>query len=185
MGARIRWQRSGEIGAVLEKDSFIVVSLLAGGFCRIMDDVVNGGDLMIMKKYYQSVQLYFFIGGIILFTYTLFFYFQNAELERSGTTKSYRVVDQNCKSYKGGSSIYVFYNNKTYKVGIAWRGCLAYPVGSEIRLIYNERFDYMYRPNGLTRDINRLIFSGLLLIISASPWKLLLSYVKRIKNRTG
>ncbi|WP_123947123.1 hypothetical protein [Chryseobacterium sp. CBo1] len=54
---------------------------------------------------------------------------------------------------------------------MANKECSKYPVGSEVKLSYNEQFDYFYKPDGLKRDRNRLLFLAIIFILSITPWK--------------
>lgn len=112
----------------------------------------------------------FLIGFLVLGVfYNVFFYFQNRELEKEATV-SYVVIEQYCRSYKGGSSVHINYNRRVYYIGMANQECLKYPKRSKIYLVYNDRYDYFYQPDGLQRDSFRLFFFPFLLLLSIIPW---------------
>lgn len=120
--------------------------------------------------YYKN-QIVIIIISVVVNAFALFFYFQDREMERSGTIKFYEVLLQSCRNYKGGSSIRIGYGSQIYAIGLSNRECPKYPVGSKIALIYNARFDYFYMPDGLKRDRNRLIFTGSIFVLSLLPWR--------------
>ena len=55
--------------------------------------------------------------------------------------ESFVVVEQYCRASKGSSSINIEYNGDLYSVRLANGECLKYPVGAEIKLIYNDTHD--------------------------------------------
>ena len=85
--------------------------------------------------------------------------------------KSYTVVEQGRRNYKGSSSVHIKYNNKIYYIRLANKEYLKYPVGKEIKLSYNKQLDYFYKPDGLKRDKNRIWFTAIIFIISIIPWR--------------
>ncbi|OCK50741.1 hypothetical protein BA768_19195 [Chryseobacterium sp. CBo1] len=85
--------------------------------------------------------------------------------------KSYTIIEQGCRNSKGSSSVHIKYNDKIYYIRLANKECSKYPVGSEVKLSYNEQFDYFYKPDGLKRDRNRLLFLAIIFILSITPWK--------------
>lgn len=105
------------------------------------------------------------------FLYTSFFYYQDSRLENPSMLKSYTIIEQGCRNSKGSSSVHIKYNSKMYYIRLANKECLKYPIGTEIKLSYNERLDYFYKPDGLKRDKNRLLFTVVIFILSIIPWK--------------
>ncbi len=67
--------------------------------------------------------------------------------------------------------MHINHKNKIYYIRLANRECQKFPVGSKIGLKYNDKLDYFYKPDGLKRDRNRLVFTGSFFILSIVPWK--------------
>lgn len=120
---------------------------------------------------YDKKQFIIILISIVVNAYALFFYFEDREMEKSGTLKFHEVLLQSCRNYKGGSSLRISYGSKIYAVGLSNGECPKYPIGSKIGLIYNVRFDYFYKPDGLKRDRNRLFFTGSIFVLSMLPWR--------------
>ncbi len=93
------------------------------------------------------------------------------EMENKGKLNFYSVFSQSCGNNRGSSSVYINYNQKVYSIRLPNVDCLKYPIGSKIGLIYNDKFDYFYIPDGLEKDISRLIFIGVVIIILLIKWK--------------
>lgn len=122
------------------------------------------------------------ICAVLGFLYTLFFYYQDRGLENFSMLKSYTIIEQGCRNSKGSSSVHIKYFNKIYYIRLANKECLKYPIGTEIKLCYNEKFDYFYKPDGLKRDKNRLLFTGIIFMLSIIPWKKIINK-KNIKSK--
>lgn len=116
----------------------------------------------------------FLIGFLVLGVfYNVYFYLQNSRLEKE-VPVPHVVIEQYCRSYKGSSSVHINYNGRIYYVRMANQECLKYPKGAMIYLVYNDRHDYFYQPDGLRRDSFRLFFFSFLLLLSIIPWDRLL-----------
>lgn len=120
--------------------------------------------------YYRN-QYILTICSILGLLYTLFFYYQDSKLENTKTLKAYSVIEQGCRNSKGSASVHIRYKDKIYFIRLANKECLKYPVGSIIKLNYNSEWDYFYKPDGLRRDRNRIIFTLIVLMLSTIPWK--------------
>lgn len=115
----------------------------------------------------------FLIGLLVLGVfYNIFFYLEDRKLEKM-KPQSFRIIEQYCWATKN-SSIYIEYRDKKYPIRMANGECPKYPVGAEIYLVYNDRHDYFYQPDGLRRDSFRLFFFSFLLLLSIIPWDSLL-----------
>lgn len=132
-------------------------------------------------NYYRS-QIVLILLALIAVIYTLFFYVQNAKLEKSGILTPFKVIEQGCRNSKGSSSVHISHNGEIYYIRLANKECLKYPKGSKIVLIYNDKFDYFYKPDGLSRDSYRLFFAFAFLLLSVLPWKMFM-YRTSLKNR--
>lgn len=107
---------------------------------------------------YLSLRPYpigFLIIGVV---YNLFFYTEDVKMEKM-TPKSYRVKEQYCRVSKRSSSIFISHNSKNYSIRMSNNDCLNYPVGSNIKLVYNDRYDYFYKQDGLQKGIFKIFFS--------------------------
>ena len=92
------------------------------------------------------------------------------EMENKGKLNFYSVFSQSCGNYRGSSSVYINYNQKVYSIKLPNVDCPKYPIGSKIGLIYNDKSDYFYIPDGLEKDISRLVFIGLVIIVLLIQW---------------
>lgn len=112
----------------------------------------------------------FIIGFLVLgVIYNVYFFFQNSRLEKENTV-SHVVIEQYCRYSKGSSLVQINYNGKVYDVRMANQECLKFPKGSMIYLVYNDRYDYFYQPDGLRKDSFRLFFFSFLLLLAIIPW---------------
>lgn len=112
----------------------------------------------------------FLIGFLVLAViYNVFFFLQNSRLEKENPV-SHVVIEQYCRSSKGSSSVHINYNGKVYVVRMANQACLKYPKGSMIYLVYNDRHDYFYQPDGLRKNSFRLFFFSFLLLLAIITW---------------
>lgn len=123
-----------------------------------------------------------FLIGILAIgvAYNLYFYSEGVKMENV-VPQSFIVVDQYCRSSKGSSSINIEYNGNLYSVRMANGECLKYPVGAEIKLVYNDKHDYFYKQDGLEKASFRLVFFSFLLLLSIIPWY---SLIKKKRKST-
>ncbi|WP_316838574.1 hypothetical protein [Pedobacter gandavensis] len=121
-------------------------------------------------KDYNGTQKVFIVLALFCIVYNLFFYFQDANLEKEGLVKLYEVNRQLYRRSKTISSIQVYFKGKVHRIRMGSEESLKYPVGSKIRLIYNDEFDYFYRPGGLTHSLGKVFIALAFLILSALPW---------------
>lgn len=116
-----------------------------------------------------------FLIGILAIgvAYNLYFYREDVKMEKV-VPQSFVVVEQYCRASKGSSSINIEYNGDQYSVRMANGDCLKYPVGAEIKLVYNDTHDYFYKQDGLAKVSFRLYLFSFLLLLSVVPWNRLL-----------
>ncbi len=116
-----------------------------------------------------------FLIGILAIgvAYNLYFYIEVVKMEKI-VPQNFVVVEQYCRASKGSSSINIEYNGNLYSVRMANGECLKYPVGAEIKLVYNDTHDYFYKQDGLTKASFRLFFFSFLLLLSTIRWDRLL-----------
>lgn len=131
-------------------------------------------------KYYHRNQKILILIAILVVLYNWFFYIQDSKLEKSGMLTVFKVIEQGCRSSKGSSSVHILYRGKVYYIRLANEECLEYPIGSKISLIYNDDFDYFYKPDGLKRNNYRLSFSIAFLFLSALPWN---KFINRLDSK--
>ncbi len=126
-------------------------------------------------SYLSYSKIRFFLISILAIgvAYNLYFYREDLKMEKI-VPRSFVVVEQYCRASKGSSSINIEYNGNLYSVRMANGECLKYPVGAEIKLIYNNTHDYFYKQDGLAKAGFRLFFFSLLLLLSIIPWDRLL-----------
>lgn len=103
----------------------------------------------------------------------LYFYREDVKMEKV-VPQSFVVVEQYCRASKGSSSINIEYNGDQYSIRMANGECLKYPVGAEIKLVYNDTHDYFYKQDGLAKVSFRLFLFSFLLLLSVVPWNRLL-----------
>ena len=127
---------------------------------------------IIFTKNYYNYQILLLALAIGVLAYTYFFYIQNSNLEKSGTRASFEIIEQYCRYAREGS-VQIRYSDDLYSIVLANGECFKYPVGSKIILIYNEKFDYFFIPNGQKHMVFRLYFTVSCIILSILPWKLL------------
>lgn len=118
---------------------------------------------------YLSLRPYLIGFLIIGVVYNLFFYTEDVKMEKMAP-KSYRVKEQYCRVSKRSSSIFISHNSKNYIIRMSNNDCLNYPVGSDIKLVYNDRYDYFYKQDGLQKGIFKIFFFSFLLCLSIIPW---------------
>ena len=118
---------------------------------------------------YSKIRPFLIAILVVGVAYNVYFYLQNSRLEKQ-VPVSHVVIEQYCRSYKGSSSVHINYHGKVYYVRMANEECLKYPKGSKISLVYNDRYDYFYQPDGSRRDSFRLFFFSFLLFLSIIPW---------------
>lgn len=106
-------------------------------------------------------------------------YFYEAKHLESISTSEYIVVEQYCHSYQKKSSVHIKYKEKTYKIWIKWNECENYPVDSRINLVYNNKYDYFYRPDRLKGAIAKLKVRCVLFLLTLLPLKYFETRMKR------
>ncbi|MEH3114027.1 hypothetical protein [Pedobacter terrae] len=97
------------------------------------------------------------------------------KLEETKNLITLKIIKQGCRSSQGSSSVHVMFNKKVYYIRLANEECLKYPIGTTISLIYDNTFDYLYKPDGLKRNKYRVLFSSAFLLLSIIPWNRLIS----------
>lgn len=118
---------------------------------------------------YSKIRPFLIAILVVGVAYNLYFYMEDVKMEGM-VPQSFIVKEQYCRFSKGSSSIHIDHDGKNYIVRMANGDCLKYPIGSEIKLVYNERFDYFYKQDGLQKGAFRLLFFSFLLFLSLLPW---------------
>ncbi|MBB2145492.1 hypothetical protein GM921_08360 [Pedobacter sp. LMG 31464] len=119
---------------------------------------------------YYKTQIGIIITVTIGCLVALFLFFQNKQTDQNSPIKKHTIVSLTYRTNRG-SSVQINQNGKNYFIRISFDANKMYKVGSEIGLRYNEKFDYFYIPDGQKRDSGRLIFLGIIFILSVVPWK--------------
>lgn len=87
----------------------------------------------------------------LLFLFSLYFYQQEKEILKNDKKVECLVSRVNCNYGKrGGSTLWVDYQNKKYSVGVSDKICGNINEGQNILLFYNKRFDYIFLENHLS-----------------------------------
>src|SRR5690606_36718196 len=120
------------------------------------------------------IALGFFIAAII-------YYNEVKELEEKPTS-GYTVTGQYCHSYQKQSSVHVEYKEKTYTIWVKRNECKDYPVGSQIQLVYNGKYDYFYVPYGFKVAKAKSKVRIILLLFTLLPLKYFQIRVKHNKK---
>lgn len=110
--------------------------------------------------------------------YNMYHYMEAVKME-SSVAQSFVVEKQYCRASKGSSSINVKYKGKLYSVRMANGECVKYPIGSHIKLVYNETHDFFYKKDMLASAKLRVFFFLLLFLISVIPWE---RFLKKKRN---
>lgn len=78
--------------------------------------------------------------------------------------KTCKIIKKRCwHGKRGGSVIWVLYNQESYKVSINSYDCDKFNVGNTIRLYYDSRFDYFFIKNYI--NIGWVILTFILVIV--------------------
>lgn len=111
-----------------------------------------------------------FIIGILSIgiVYNIYFYRESIKMEKV-VPQNFVVEKQYCGSRKN-NSIEIRYKENLYTVRVGSRECSKYPVGAEIKLVYNDTHDYFYKQDGLVTAWYRLFFFPIILLIYIIPW---------------
>ncbi|WP_144034514.1 hypothetical protein [Sphingobacterium sp. 1.A.5] len=112
-----------------------------------------------------------FIIGILAIgiVYNIYFYRESIKMEKVAS-QNFVVEKQYCGSRKN-NSIEIRYKENLYKVRVGSKECSKYPVGAEIKLVYNDKYDYFYKQDGLVTARYRLFFFSITLLVYIIPWK--------------
>lgn len=122
-------------------------------------------DMYYKNQYFAII---FFLCG---FLFTICNFYRNSIIEKTQARTSYKVLKQDCRKSNSGSSIHVKYKNKIYFIRLSIKECSKYPVGSSIKLCYDNFFDYFYLPDGLKTERKRMIFLLFCFLLSIIPYK--------------
>jgi len=117
---------------------------------------------------YSKIRPFLIVILVVGVAYNLFFYLEDSKLEKA-KPQSFRITEQYCREIKN-SAIYIVHRNKKYSIRMTNGDCPKYPVGSEISLVYNEKYDYFYKQDGLKTATYKLLFFPFLLLLSIIPW---------------
>ena len=132
----------------------------------------------------RKMRIFFISAFAIGVAYNLYFYKESVKMENS-VARSFMVEKQYCRASKGSSSINVRYKGKLYTVRMANGECLKYPVGSNIKLVYNETHDFFYKKDMLVAATFRVLFFLFLFLISVIPWERFLKKNVTFKSLEG
>ena len=104
--------------------------------------------------------------GII---YNIYFYRESLKMEKVAP-QNFVVEKQYC-GYRKNNSIEIRFKENLYTVRVGSRECSKYAVGAEIKLVYNDTYDYFYKQDGLRTAWYRLFFFPITLLVYIIPWK--------------
>lgn len=116
---------------------------------------------------YSKIRPFVIVIFVVGVAYNLFFYLEDSKLEKV-KPQSFRITEQYCREIKN-STIYIVHRGKKYSIRMANGDCPKYPVGSEISLVYNIKYDYFYKQDGLKTATYKLLFFSFFLLLSIIP----------------
>jgi hypothetical protein len=126
--------------------------------------------LAFLETYFYKNQSFFFLIALAFFSYAMFYYVQNKNLERNSKLEKMLIVDKSCNAgSKSVSSIKVTRNGKTYSVQLPYSKCLELNIWGKVGLYYNEKYDYYYLPGLLRIYLIRVVVTALVLILLVLP----------------
>lgn len=139
-----------------------------------------------IKKYYKK-QILIIIIIILGLIFTVKQFMEYNETIKNDNVIITRIVKQNCHAApRMKSTIWINFNKKTYSVGIPYSECVNYPVGDNIKVLYNLRNDiFIYRVDN-PKYLKNIVLMGVFLLISFLPWQYIngkLLKKHRSKNR--
>lgn len=106
-------------------------------------------------------------------------YFYEAKHLESISTSEYIVVEQYCHSYQKQSYVHIKYKSKKYTIWIDEKECKNYPINSQIKLVYNNKYDYFYEPDNLKGSIAKVKVMSVLFLLTLLPLKYFETRMKR------
>ncbi len=132
-------------------------------------------------SYYYKNQWFYLIIATGFFTYALFFFIQNNNPENNFIIEHQVIKQKRCSSAPRISSfVQIEKGGKKYTVNLPEQDCVNYSIGDEIKLYYNNKYDYFYIPNRIKVEISRVAISGIVFILLLLPWKYI---VRKINNK--
>lgn len=95
-----------------------------------------------------------------------------------------KIIKQNCHAApRMKSTIWINFNKKIYSVGIPYNECVNYPVGDNIKVLYNKNHDeFIYRVKK-PKYLTNIVILGIFLLVSFLPWRYINEKLfKRLQN---
>ncbi|KPE49787.1 hypothetical protein [Chryseobacterium indologenes] len=124
-----------------------------------------------IKKYYKNQVLIIVIIVLgLLFTIKQFIeYNDTINTDNIFITK---IIKQNCHAApRMKSTVWINFNEKIYSIGIPYNECVNYPIGNNIKVLYNKNNDeFIYKVEN-PKYLKNIILLGIFLIISFLPWQ--------------
>ena len=121
-----------------------------------------------MRQLYYKYQWVCAFIALFFFVASIFYYIQAKQLETEPML-SYIITGQYCHSYQKQSSVHIDYKGSKYTIRIKKKECRSYPIGSQIRLVYNDKYDYFYRPDDLKGSIAKVKVRSVLFLLTLLP----------------
>lgn len=129
-----------------------------------------------MEKLYYKHQWFYILVALAFFLPSLFFYFENTNLEDNAIRENHQITKKGCSaSPRINSSIQIRKNGKTYTISLSEDECVKHIVGKQISLLYNKEYDYFIYPGKKDLYTSRAVFSGVILLFLLLPW----SYISK------
>lgn len=124
---------------------------------------------------YQWICVLIALGFLIA---SIFYYNEATKLETMPMS-DYIIIGQYCHSYQKQSSVHIEYKGKTYTIRVKEKECRNYPINSLIQLVYNNKYDYFYKPDNMKGSIAKVKVMGLLFLLILLPLKYFNVLLKR------
>jgi hypothetical protein len=125
---------------------------------------------MIQKYYKNQILIIFIIVLGLLFTIKRFIEYTDTVKENNFFIT--KIIKQNCNAApRMISTVWINFNKKTYSVGLPYEECVNYPVGNNIRVLYDRNNDtFIYRVEN-SKYLKNIVLLGIFLLISLLPWQ--------------
>lgn len=134
-----------------------------------------------MRRLFYNYQWVCILIALGFFGAAVIYHNEAKELEEKPTS-DYIVIGQYCHSYQKQSSVHVKSEGKTYTIWVKRNECREYPVGSQIKLVYSEKYDYFYRADDLKAAEAKMKVRIILLLFTLLPLKYFETRIKSINK---
>ena len=136
-----------------------------------------------IQKYYKNQIL--IIGIIVLgLLFTIKQFIEYNDTINEDNIFITKIIKQNCHAApRMKSTVWINFNKKIYSIGIPYNECVNYPIGDNIKVLYNKNNDeFIYKVKN-PKYLKNIFLLGIFLLISLLPWQYINEkFFKRSQN---